>query len=557
MPRKVLIGIVLLFLPVLLLIGVNALFANVARREYTEQALVRIAANHCQGDPTVLCTVTEFGSGVIIDDRGIILTSYEIVSGPLGYADDFEITLSNGTTRTYRADRIAVEPEKGLALLLIYYDSQEQSVINKDLSWVDPAIKFSTLPFSDQLVENGSEVEVLWWPAKESTSVTATVNGATITLPIAFVDGMSGTPVLRQNQVVGIILGAFNENTTRVRSGAEIRSLLWQTTTQQVWVEDIQVASHGITETTSVQITATIHALDQIAKPLAFLAYVFDENRQPLSNQTIDSEPIASNKIYTPQHFADIQSVVLTQSLASVNIDRTKLRLRFLVWDIDGERVLWRDNGWYRIIESLPITPNTPPAPVTPTMPLTPTRPSLECLEENMAPVNDEFCMDIHEVTNAEYATYTDDCLNCSPPMATDTRYYRPYYGDDDFDNYPVVSVTWSQADEYCRNFDKLLPTAEQWRQAESMVKNRSDVITQVIAFTDTMPVMSNQYDKSTGAIGIYDLIGNVREWTGDKPVNTENLRKVMGFSHQNVLLPPESELLSSHRIDLGFRCVK
>jgi hypothetical protein len=521
MPWKALIVAAALFLPMLIIIGVNALFADIARQVHAEKTIARVIAKHCPNDASLPCEVAEFGSGLLIDNRGIILTSYETVSSTEIFSDDFEIIINNGITQTYRAVPFIVDEEKEIALLLIYYDNQKQDVVNKDLAFSTPVFNLPILSFNDTIIQNGSEVKIFQMVNDEPIMVGATVKDTTITLPITLEKGMTGAPVMWEDAVVGSIVGETNENTVRVRSVAEIRNLSWPTGTQQIWVEDIQIATHS-TETTTVQITATIHALDQISKSLAVLAYVFNENRQPLSNPIDNSNQLAFHEIYSPQRFADVQSIVLTQSLANVDIDRNKLRFRFLLWDVNGERVLWRDNRWYRIAETPLSTPATPP-PVTPTIPITPTKPSLEC-EEGMAPVNNEFCMDIHEVTNAEYAK----CQSCSEPITKRTGKHEPYYGNTEFNDYPVVWVTWLQAEGYCRSQNKLLPTAEQWTRAQSMIMNMSNVITQVIAYTDTVQVMSNENDKSTD--NIYDLIGNVREWAEDNSPETISKKKCNGF---------------------------
>ena len=59
------------------------------------------------------------------------------------------------------------------------------------------------------------------------------------------------------------------------------------------------------------------------------------------------------------------------------------------------------------------------------------------------------FWIDMTETTNAEYAR----CVAagaCQAPEKSDS-YTRPaYYGDDAFDAYPVIWVTWDDAKTYC-----------------------------------------------------------------------------------------------------------
>jgi hypothetical protein len=542
----------------LIIIWVNALLADVVKQEHSKQAIVRIIANYCPNDAILPCSATEFsGSGLLIDSRGIILTSLEVVSGTQGYADDFEVIAHSGVTQTYRAVPFVIDQAKELALLLIYYDNQKQLVVNKDFAFSESVPKLPILSFSDTVIQNGSEVKILQMAADELVGIAATVNDTTMTLPITLEEGMAGSPVLWEDEVVGIIIGKPNENPVRVRSIAEIRNLSWPTGTQQIWVKDIQIATHSTeTTTVSVQITATIHALDQISKSLAFLAYVFNEKRQPLPSPIDNSNQLAAHKVYSPQRFADVQSVVLTQSLAAMSLDLSQLRLRFLVWDVESERVLWRDNRWYRFMESSPITPTTPP-PVTPTIPITPTRPSLECVED-MAPVNNEFCMDIYEVTNAEYQKCVDSSREvCSRPQPERSWSRSSYYGIDEFWEYPVVYITWEQAKTFCKYKDKRLPTAEEWSAAVKMLTVPFEE--QNIKADDTLPKGSNTQDVSTN--GIYDLAGNVREWTNDRfqspgaPTPSQNIIvKGNSFQAQKDLALSQDPMMGDY--DIGFRCV-
>ena len=67
----------------------------------------------------------------------------------------------------------------------------------------------------------------------------------------------------------------------------------------------------------------------------------------------------------------------------------------------------------------------------------------------------DAFYMDKYEVTNAHYA----DCVMagmCNLPHETKSDFRASYYGNPEFDSFPVMYVDWYMARTYC----------EEWRGA-------------------------------------------------------------------------------------------
>ncbi len=61
----------------------------------------------------------------------------------------------------------------------------------------------------------------------------------------------------------------------------------------------------------------------------------------------------------------------------------------------------------------------------------------------------DSYYIDKYEVTNVLY----EDCVSpniCLPPLSTSSVTRKTYYGNSDFDNYPVMYVSWNMAKTYC-----------------------------------------------------------------------------------------------------------
>ena len=148
----------------------------------------------------------------------------------------------------------------------------------------------------------------------------------------------------------------------------------------------------------------------------------------------------------------------------------------------------------------------------------------------------DAFWMDQSEVTNAMYA----QCVAaraCSPPGSTSSYSRSSYYGNAEYDHYPVIYVDWNQAEAYCTWAGRQLPTEAQWEYAARGTDGRSFpwgsefdgslasfcdvncVFNWTDAafddgFADTAPVGS--YPAGASPFGILDLAGNVCEWVND-----------------------------------------
>lgn len=101
------------------------------------------------------------------------------------------------------------------------------------------------------------------------------------------------------------------------------------------------------------------------------------------------------------------------------------------------------------------------------------------------------------------------------PPWAADPVARAPL---------PVTGVTWSIAFAYCQSLGGSLPTEEQWEYAARGRERRSNswgadrldrTLTPVYAGPNATPVaVKTSLQDQTPAPVLYDLIGNVQEWT-------------------------------------------
>ena len=127
----------------------------------------------------------------------------------------------------------------------------------------------------------------------------------------------------------------------------------------------------------------------------------------------------------------------------------------------------------------------------------------------------DGYYMDKYEVTNARYEEFITVTAAPAPPYWTQRAYPEGKA------SHPVTNVTWYSAGIYCAWAGKRLPTEAEWEKAargpggnKYPWGNEYDEKKANLFKGETVPVGSFETDKSY--YGVYDMGGNVMEWTND-----------------------------------------
>jgi formylglycine-generating enzyme required for sulfatase activity len=190
------------------------------------------------------------------------------------------------------------------------------------------------------------------------------------------------------------------------------------------------------------------------------------------------------------------------------------------------------------------------------------------------------FYIDQHEVTNAQYKECVDTKA-CVPPFfdQADPKFTNvEHYEDREYDNFPVVLVSWNMADSYCRWRDKNahLPTNAEWEKAA-----RGPFVNQPYPWGDELP--SCDEGSQNGAnfslcgsndafpvmqflpngYGLFDMAGNVGEWVNNlaDPSGASYIIRGGSWLSSSSQLKFESVSFSADAIhgfvDTGFRCAR
>jgi formylglycine-generating enzyme required for sulfatase activity len=134
-----------------------------------------------------------------------------------------------------------------------------------------------------------------------------------------------------------------------------------------------------------------------------------------------------------------------------------------------------------------------------------------------------EFWLDQTEVTNGMYALCAQ-AGTCRPPQKPSSIKRPSYFGNPEFQDYPVVQITWGDAQAYCTWAGRRLLTEAEWERAARGDDMRTypwgdEPPTERYAnfnnlIRDTSRVGS--YPAGASPFGALDMAGNVWEWVSD-----------------------------------------
>jgi formylglycine-generating enzyme required for sulfatase activity len=223
-------------------------------------------------------------------------------------------------------------------------------------------------------------------------------------------------------------------------------------------------------------------------------------------------------------------------------------------------------------------------------------------MENDELPAHDvtlnAFWIDQVEVTNGMY-TLCVKADKCRLPVKFNSDNRNKYFDNPEFRDYPVIQITWYDANAYCQWAGRRLPTEAEWERAargddlrtypwggeppNAQNSNSNNIV------GDTTRVGS--YPTGASPYGALDMGGNVWEWVADyysakyysespadNPKGPENgglnhLRVIRGGSYQDGVfdlrvsnrgyevgpdpskLPDDSAYYGRSSVKIGFRC--
>lgn len=129
-----------------------------------------------------------------------------------------------------------------------------------------------------------------------------------------------------------------------------------------------------------------------------------------------------------------------------------------------------------------------------------------------------DFYIDRYEVTNKDYKKFVESTGHLPPDNWENSNYPSGK------DKHPVIYVSWTDADKYCKWLGKKLPREAEWEKAARGTDGRvypwgnkwnlNNSNNPLRGHDGTMPIGSFEVGQSP--YGLYDMSGNVWEWVDD-----------------------------------------
>jgi len=158
---------------------------------------------------------------------------------------------------------------------------------------------------------------------------------------------------------------------------------------------------------------------------------------------------------------------------------------------------------------------------------LYPLCPGCEDLFDASQPVHsvelDTYWIDKYEVSNSRYKICVDAGV-CPEPDQTNSYTIEDYFENPNYSQYPVIYVSWYDARQFCEWAGGRLPTEAEWEKAARGSDRRlfpwgnqepDNLLANVDNFIGELTAV-NSFAKGVSPYGIYQMTGNVWEWTAD-----------------------------------------
>ncbi len=139
-------------------------------------------------------------------------------------------------------------------------------------------------------------------------------------------------------------------------------------------------------------------------------------------------------------------------------------------------------------------------------------------------PYLDAYWIEKFLVTNVQYRKCVDSG-KCSIPWLSRSNTRNSYYGNTQFDDYPVIWVSWNDARSFCEWAGKRLPTEAEWEKAARGSDGRiypwGDAFDpSKLNFIENGPgdtTAVGSFSTGVSPYGVMDMAGNVFEWVADR----------------------------------------